>query len=405
VLAHKEPVRYTGLRVKTNGDFATVNLSVRPVAAGPEAAAAPGLLLVIFEEAPEADQLRSGKAAALDAGEGAGENATDADERIAALKQELRSKEEFLQTTNEELETSNEELTSSNEEMQSINEELQSTNEELETSKEEMQSINEELATVNVELQQKVSELSRANNDMNNLLAGTGIGTIFVDNQLRILRFTPAVTQVINLILSDAGRPVGHIVSNLSGYDRLVEDVQAVLDSLVPKEVEVQTKAGAWYSLRIRPYRTVENVIEGAVITFVEITEMKQVQEALLEASVLRRLAVVVHDAYDAITVQDMEGRILSWNPRAERMYGWSKAEALAMNISDLIPEGKREETLTVVKQLAQADVLEPYRTQRLAKDGSIVEVWLTATALVNEASEIYAIATTERQIKGQGHD
>ena len=169
---------------------------------------------------------------------------TDADARIAALKQELRAKEEYLQTTNEELETSNEELKSSNEEMQSVNEELQSTNEELETSKEELQSVNEELATVNAELQTKVADLSRANNDMNNLLAGTGIGTVFVDHQLRILRFTPAATQIINLILSDVGRPVGHIVSNLVGYDRLVADVQAVLDTLVPKEVEVQTTDG-----------------------------------------------------------------------------------------------------------------------------------------------------------------
>ena len=169
---------------------------------------------------------------------------TDADARIAALKQELRAKEEYLQTANEELETSNEELKSSNEEMQSVNEELQSTNEELETSKEELQSVNEELATVNAELQTKVADLSRANNDMNNLLAGTGIGTVFVDHQLRILRFTPAATQIINLIPSDVGRPVGHIVSNLVGYDRLVADVQAVLDTLVPKEVEVQTTDG-----------------------------------------------------------------------------------------------------------------------------------------------------------------
>ena len=237
-------MRHPGLRVKTNGDFTTVNLTVRPVAAGPDAAAEPTLFLVILEEAPAAAQQRPEKAAAVDAARGAGESATDVDARIAALKQELRAKEEYLQTTNEELETSNEELKSSNEEMQSVNEELQSTNEELETSKEELQSVNEELATVNAELQTKVADLSRANNDMNNLLAGTGIGTVFVDHQLRILRFTPAVTQIINLILTDVGRPVGHIVSNLVGYDRLVADVQAVLDTLVPKEVEVQTTGG-----------------------------------------------------------------------------------------------------------------------------------------------------------------
>jgi two-component system CheB/CheR fusion protein len=392
-VAHQEPVRHPGLRVKTNGDFTAVNLTVRPVSAGPDDNAAPGLFLVIFEEAPTEDPKQPEKTAALGSVEGAGDTAIDVDARIAALKQELWAKEEYLQTTNEELETSNEELKSSNEEMQSVNEELQSTNEELETSKEELQSVNEELATVNAELQTKVADLSRANNDMNNLLAGTGIGTIFVDVHLRIQRFTPAVTQVINLILTDVGRPVSHIVSNLAGYDRLVADVQAVLDSLVPREVEVQTKAGESYLLRIRPYRTLENVIEGAVITFVDITEMIKARESL------RRLAVVVRDAYDAITVQDMEGRILAWNPMAKTMYGWSEAEAMAMNIGDMVPDGLREEAMAMVKQLDRAEVLKPYRTQRIAKDGRIVEVWLTATALVNEAGEAYAIATTGRVI------
>jgi two-component system CheB/CheR fusion protein len=413
--AHKEPVRCPGLRVKTNGEFSTVNLTVRPVAprcpelgegAGPDAAVAPSLFLVILEEAPSAKQERPGKTAAVESVESVGESATESDARIAALKKELRAKEEYLQTMNEELETSNEELKSSNEEMQSINEEMQSTNEELETSTEELQSVNEELGTVNAELQAGVAELSRANNDMNNLLAGTGTGTIFVDHQLRIRRFTPAATQVINLIPTDMGRPVGHIVSNLAGYDRLVEDVQAVLDTLVPKEFEVQTKAGGWYLMLIRPYRTQENLIEGAVITFVEITEMKRMREALRESEDMRRLAVVVHDAHDAIMVQDFEGRILAWNPSAVRMYGWSEAEALAMNIRELIPESRRGEELTIVQRLSRAEVLEPYRAQRLAKDGRIVEVWLTAAALVNESGEAYAVATTERMMEeGQGHD
>jgi len=398
-VALKEPVRHPGLRVKTNGDFATVNLTVRPVSASTDAAVAHKLFLAIFEDAPAADPGRPEKAAAVDAGEGAGESATDVDARIAALKQELRDKEEYLQTTNEELETSNEELKSSNEEMQSVNEELQSANEELETSKEELQSVNEELATVNAELQTKVADLSRSNNDMNNLLAGTGIGTIFVDHHLRVQRFTPAVTQVINLILTDVGRPVGHIVSKLTGYDRLVADVQAVLDSLTPKELEVQTQAGAWYLLRIWPYRTLENVIEGAVITFTEATEMKKAKAALQESEGLRRLAVLVRDAHDAITVQDLEGRILAWNPGAERMYGWSEAEALAMNIRDLIPEDRQEEALAMVRQQSRAEVLEPYRMPRIAKDGRIVEIWLTATALVNDSGSVYAIATTERKV------
>ena len=180
--------------------------------------------------------------------------------------------------------------------MQSINEELQSTNEELETSKEELQSVNEELTTVNTELQTKVNDLSRANNDMNNLLAGTGIGTVFVDHQLRILRFTPAARSIINLILSDVGRPVAHIVSNLIEYQSLVADLREVLDTLTPKEVVVQTVEGKSYTMRIQPYRTLENVIEGAVITFVDITEIVRTREALRKANDQLRLAVVAGD-------------------------------------------------------------------------------------------------------------
>ena len=398
----KESVFHPGLRVKTNGDFTTVNLALRPVAAGPEAAAGSNLFLITFEELPESEQSQTGKDTAIDAGEG-GEGSTEVDARILVeLKRELQIKEESLKAFNEELETSNEELKSSNEEMQSINEELQSTNEELETSKEELQSVNEELTTVNTELQNKVADLSQAINDMNNLLSGTGIGTVFVDYQMRILRFTPQVTQVINLIPTDVGRPVGHIVSNLLGYDRLVEDIKEVLDTLTPKDIEVQTQKGAWYLLRIRPYRTLENVIKGAVITFTDITEMKQAKEILKESESMRRIAAIVFNASDAITLQDMDGHILAWNPRAESLYGWNEAEALKMNIRSLIPEVRREEELAVLKKLSQAEALEPYRTQRLTKEGRIVEVWLSATPLLNEAGEVYSIATTEREIKSE---
>lgn len=267
--------------------------------------------------------------------------------------------------------------------MQSVNEELQSTNEELETSKEELQSINEELATVNTELQTKVIDLSRANNDMNNLLAGTGIGTIFVDHGLRILRFTPAATQIIHLILSDVGRPVGHIASNLLGYDRLVADVQAVLKNLQPIESDVETLEHKHYTMRILPYRTLDNVIEGVVITFVEITEIVRTREALRKANELLRLAVVVRDAFDAITVQDLDGRILAWNPGAERLYGWTEAEALQMNVRDLLPPGSPAHATTT--------------PQRQTKDGRLLDIFLTSTELLDAAGQMYALATTER--------
>lgn len=394
--AQKAPAHRPGIVIKINGGFSRVDVTVRPAEIGPKAAAEPGLFVVILDDVTSWEQ-----APALSPGGEAAPVTTDADARILTLTEELRAKEDYLRTSNEELATSNEELKASNEEMQSINEELQSANEELETSKEELQSINEELATVNAEFQTKMGDLARANNDLSNLLTSTGMGTVFVNLQLRIQRFTPAITQVINLIPGDLGRPVGHLVSNLVGYDSLVADIQAVLDELTPREIEVQTRAGAWFLLRIRPYRTLENVIEGAVITFTDITDMKQAQAVLQESEGLRRLAIVVRDSRDAVLVQALDGRILAWNPCAVRTYGWSEAEALTMNIRALIPEPERESALARVTEIASADRLAPYAARRLTRDGRVVEVWLTAAALVDAAGVPYGIATTERSARG----
>jgi PAS domain S-box-containing protein len=287
------------------------------------------LYLIVLEPAQPPEQAARQPDAVAPAGE------TDIDARIASLQQELRAKEEYLQSTNEELETANEELKSSNEEMQSVNEELQSTNEELETSKEELQSVNEELATVNAELQTKVSDLTRANNDMNNLLAGTGIATVFVDHSLHVLRFTPAATRIINLIQSDIGRPVGHLVSNLAGYDSLSADTQAVLDSLVPKEMEVQTKAGVWYVLRILPYRTLDNVIEGAVITFVDINSLKQAQEALQQSK--QKFSIIFEKApFGAALATLPDGTIIEVNESFERLFGYTRQEVIGKTSVEL---------------------------------------------------------------------
>ncbi|MES2583091.1 MAG: chemotaxis protein CheB [Pseudomonadota bacterium] len=392
----KTPVHVSGLRVRTNGHHTLVNLGVVPVEAGPANALESRLYLVMLEEAP-ATGIAPAHAAPTALPAGTDQQTQDIHAHIAELREELQAKEDYLNAANEELETSNEELKSSNEEMQSVNEELQSTNEELETSKEELQSINEELSTVNTELQTKVGDLSRANNDMNNLLAGTGIGTIFVDHDLRILRFTPAATRIVNLILSDVGRPMGHIMSNLVGYDRLNADAQSVLSTLVPKEVTVKTVEGRSYTMRILPYRTLDNVIEGAVITFVDITEIVRVREDLHKANALLRLAVVVRDAHDAITVQDLQGRTIAWNPGATRMYGWTEAEALTLNVRDRLPKALQDNAASKVAQLGDAKTLEPYRTRRLTKEGAEIEVSITSTALTDNAGEMYAIATTER--------
>lgn len=387
VISQRQMVQYKELPVRTNGDTQPINLTVQPVLAPPSMK---GLMLVILEELlPLKDE---------DVENSSDNPETDKDRQISRLERELQAKEEYLQTTIEELETSNEELKSTNEELQSSNEELQSTNEEMETSKEELQSVNEELVTVNAELQQKLEELSRANNDMNNLMASTQIGTIFLDFELRVQRFTPSVTNIINLIQTDIGRPVRHIVSNLK-YEGLVEDAQQVLDNLIPQEREVETKEGSWKLMRIMPYRTVENVIEGVVITFVDISEQKKVQMALQETAVLRRLAIVVHDSNDAITVQDFEGQILAWNPGAVRIYGWSESEALAMNIRDIVPKDKRQEALDFIRQLANEDEVESFSTQRVCKDGRILDIWLTVTKLIDKNGKLYAVATTEHNV------
>jgi two-component system, chemotaxis family, CheB/CheR fusion protein len=385
-----------GLRVRTNGHRVITNLTVCPVANARKTPVELLLYFVILEEVddPEAS-------AALLAATGSPVSARVAEpgvnQQIAELTEQLRAKDEHLHAMNEELETANEELKSSNEEMQSVNEELQSTNEELETSKEELQSINEELSTVNSELIAKVADLSRANNDMNNLLSGTGIATVFIDHQLRILRFTPSATPIINLILSDIGRPVSHLASNLVNYDRLVADAQNVLKTLQPKELSVQTVEGKWYNMRILPYRTIDNVIEGAVITFVENTEVVRVREALQKANEQMRLAVVVRDSFDAITVQDLDGRIIAWNPGAVSLYGWSEVEALTMNARERVPTALREEAMAQMRALSTAAILEPGLTQRLHKDGRTLQVSLVSTALIDESGQSYAIATTER--------
>ncbi|MDG6244277.1 MAG: chemotaxis protein CheB [Methanolobus sp.] len=379
----KEQVVRSGIRVKTNGDFTIVDLTVRPV----EEAFDKKLFLVTFDVTPQSSPGLKNKQNSTKEDKGVTGSEEEEEENVSALKEELRNMEEYLRAVNEELEVSNEELRSSNEEMQSMNEELQSTNEELETSREELQSVNEELSTVNAELQSKVEELSQANEDMNNLLARTGVGIIVVNNQLLIQRFTPAATKVINLIPTDVGRPLGHTVSNILEYD-LIPDVQAVLDTLIPREIEAQTRDGECYIIRIQPYRTLKNTIEGAVITFLKQTES------------LIRLATVVRDSGDAITLQDMEGHILAWNPMAEKMYGWSETEALALNVSTIVPENKKEESLALLKMLANAEVPKPSRAKRLTKDGRIVDVWMIATPLVNADGKVYSIATTEREIR-----
>jgi len=255
-------VRKNAVRVKTNGGYAEVDLAISRLR---EPENVRGLVLVTFgptspaEPAPAAEPAETG-------GEGD-------DKRVAQLERELRYLNESHQTTREELETSNEELKATNEELQSTNEELQSTNEELETSKEEMQSLNEELTTVNAELQSKLDELSQTSDDMQNLLNATNIATLFLDDELRIKRYTERAEALVHLRPADVGRPISDLASNLKP-DTIVADCRRVLKTLAYREAEVETVDGSYYLMRIMPYRTAGNVIDGLVLTFVDISRV-----------------------------------------------------------------------------------------------------------------------------------
>jgi two-component system CheB/CheR fusion protein len=209
------------------------------------------------------------------------EHATD--DTVRRLTQELELTQARLRTVREESDAANEELRAANEELQSINEEYRSTSEELETSKEELQSINEELQTVNTELKLKLEAISRAHSDLQNLMAATDFGTLFLDSSLRIKRFTDRVTELFSITPTDEGRPITDFAHQLE-YDGLVKDARAVLSDLAPIRREVESRTGKWYDMRLRPYRTVEDKIDGVVITFVDISERRQVEEALRDS-------------------------------------------------------------------------------------------------------------------------
>ncbi len=324
VVTFKEDVMIERLQVKTNGGDQAVRLVLHHVK---KPDYLQGLIMVVFQDVmyPGTEKETRLKARSKDR----------VDQRTTELEFELKSTKEHLQTTIEELETSNEELKSTNEELQSANEELQSTNEELETSKEELQSVNEELVTVNSELQNKIEELSQINNDMSNLLASTEIATIFLNNELKIKRFTPTITSVINLIKGDIGRPISDIVSKLE-YPDLVKEVEEVLRTLATKEKEVQGNRSSWYLVRIMPYRTLTNLIDGVVITFIDITEQKKIQEELRQQALqLRERSCTLDHAH--ILVRDMEDRIAFWNKGAEQFYGWKREEVLGRISHDLL--------------------------------------------------------------------
>ena len=275
----KQPVRRRNIAVKTNGDIQLIDLHVCPQHA-PEALS--GCLLVVFEDVE------------------------------AAIAQGCQPRED------DHLRREATRITELETELQSTRESHQSTVEELESSNEELKSINEEMQTVNAELQSKMEELSAVHDDMHNLLNSTQIATIFVDNRMRIRRFTPGATAIINLIQTDMGRPLRHVVTNLS-YMGMIDDLEDVLKKLTPRDVEVQTTEGAWYKMRILPYRTMDNRIDGAVLTFTAIAEQKQAQHVLTAANLeMEQAWLLIRKIFDMesdpLVVLDHEGKMITAN-------------------------------------------------------------------------------------------
>ncbi len=363
------------IRITDNGGTSIVDLSVKQIS--------PGLMLVVFEDKTPKEKADQNKPAAL--------KTQRPESDLQILEHELQSTREYLQATIEELETSNEELKSTNEELQSVNEELQSTNEELETSKEELQSTNEELATVNEELQSRLDEFTKANDDMNNLLASTEIASLFLDTELRIQRFTPSAANIINLIQTDVGRPLNDLKTRFPNVD-FVDLAAKVLKDLNTVEVEILSLDEIWHAVKIVPYRTTKNVISGVVMTFINIHKVKK-------ADTIRRLAAILEDANDAITVLDLKGQILSWNKGAQQLYGWKESEALQMKFSDLAPKDRCADLEEIIHKLAKGEAVKSFKSQRKTKDGSMVDIWLTASALTDENGRLAEIAITERNL------
>jgi two-component system, chemotaxis family, CheB/CheR fusion protein len=338
-VTQKKDILRHHLKVKTNGGLADFHLKIKALS---EPTGLEGMFLVAFEEltSPVRSKARRTSKSSQDA---------------IALEQELKLVKEDLQATIEEFQAASEELKSANEELQSTNEELQSTNEEMETSKEEIQSINEELLTVNAELQAKVDQLVKTESDIQNLMNSTEIATIFLDLRLCLTRYTPAATRIFNLIPSDIGRPISHLAPNLE-YQQLVADAQAVLDTLAPEKLEVSTPDRNWFQVRIIPYRTGENRIDGVVITCADITRAKQAEEKAQAAE--KYAENIVATVREPLLVLSQDLSVISANHAFYALFQVSPEATVGRCIFDL---GNRQWDIPELRKLLE-EIL-PHKT------------------------------------------
>jgi two-component system, chemotaxis family, CheB/CheR fusion protein len=336
----KEPVVLDHLRVGVNGGSKPVKVTIQWV---DKPSALKGSVMVVFADLPETTGVKSRSVRGKQA---------KGSTRETELEEELQRIRDENQNILEEMQTSQEELKSTNEELQSTNEELQSTNEELTTSKEEMQSLNEELQTVNAELQSKVDEFLRVNNDMKNLLNSTDIATLFLDKELNIRRYTNQATKIFKLIKSDIGRPFTDQVSDLL-YPELADDAIEVLRTLVFIQKQVAAKDGRWFSIRIMPYRTFDDRIDGLVITFINISNLKNVEEKFYDTQQLFQL--LVNSSSDIFLQLNNKWEILEFNPAAEKSFGRTKKEVIDQNFFGLfVPEKSRKSSLNELNNVCK---------------------------------------------------
>lgn len=361
-------VQMGGLSLRQNGHRLAVDLVVEPVR---EENGPPSGFVVLFKDGmvlPGSSETRGLHLA------------QDQSELVHRLEEELQLLRGRLQATLEEHESTNEELKASNEEYQSLNEEMQSANEELETSKEELQSINEELTTVNGELDHRVQELGRSNSDLKNFLEATQIPTLFLDNDLRVTNFTPAAVDLFHLIHSDEGRPISHLRPMVE-YDDLQDDARRVLRTLVPVEREVRNPSTkAHYMARVLPYRSTDNVIAGVVLTFADVTALRNAErqrgeaDAALRESEERTRAIIETATDYAIFTTDPEGRIVTWPKGAELIFGWSAQEAVGQPMDmTYTPEDRAARVPAMERQKARETGYAPNVRWHMRKDGARV--------------------------------
>jgi two-component system CheB/CheR fusion protein len=322
--------------------------------------------------------------------------------RVEELERELAYTKENLHATIEEQQASNEELKSTNEEMQSTNEELQSTNEELETSKEELQSVNEELVTVNAELQDKIEQLAGMQNDMKNLLDNINVGTIFLNDTLRIKRFTREAAQVYRLVASDVGRQLADIKSNIQDDD-LLADAQAVLDTLVPREREVRTVSGAWYLARIQPYRTLDNVIDGVVLTFTDITKRMLAESAMKDA---RELAEsIVNTVREPLIVLDGALKVISASRSFYENFRVAPQDTVGRQLYEL---GNRQWDIPKLRELLETilpdnEVIENFEVEHDFPGIGKRKMLLNARRITGKTDGTQLILLAIEEVAGQG--